>query len=292
MSLKVDRKKAVELASKLHNAYYSEEGLLGWKGFKEIVIPEGIEKGSGEHIFFITLTLIVMDCQQEKKRHWLACKEACENRETSYLFIPEKIRWSSIKRVMRDFDRYQLSRDSLQDARYWKRIASSMHLFFASNPFRLLEECQYDATKVLRLIRSYRYRRGFPFLKSRKLAPIWLYLLYEQGGIPIKGIETFPLGVDSHIIRSTLNSGAVSGSFHGSLEELKNIVDSIWQEACQEIDLFPLQIKEPLWYLGRYGCRSREEKTCLSSSDCPAHASCLAHSSLELKDIVHIQLHH
>lgn len=292
MSLKVDEKKASQIASTLYNTYYSQEGLFGWKGFKEIVIPEDIEKGSGEHIFFITLALIVMDCQKEKKRHWLACKEAFENRETKYLFIPEKIRWNSIKKIMRDFDSYSLSKNPLQDARYWKRIASSMHLFFASDPFRLLEECDYDAQNVLHLIRSYRYRRGFPFLKSRKLAPIWLQLLYEQGGIPIRGMETFPLEVDTHIIRASLNSGAVSGSFQGSLEELKSLVNTIWQEACQKIGCFPLQLKEPLWYLGRYGCRLREGEMCLLSLDCPVKTTCLSHSFLQLKNKVSVQLNH
>lgn len=288
MKLQMDVEKAPAVAQAIYGAYYSKEGILGWKGFKETVIPKGMKKGSGEHIFFITLALIVLDYNREKKKQWLACKAACEDKETRYLFIPEQIRWSSIKKVKRDLEKYQLSQNPMQDARYWKRIASSMHLYFQSDPYRFLEECEYEGEKVLNLIRSYRYRRGFPFLKSRRLAPVWLQLLYEQGGLPIKGMETFPLGVDSHIIRSTLKSGAVKGSYQGSMDELKKIIDGIWQEVCREVGLFPLQLKEPLWYLGRYGCRSQDQRSC---GCCPVGETCLSSTPLQIKEQLHIQLH-
>lgn len=288
MSLQVDFEKASIIAQTIYGAYYSEEGLMGWKGFKETVIPTGIKKGSGEHVFFITLALIVMDSYQEKKKQWMACKEACEDPSTAYLFVPGQIRYTSIKKVKQDLERCNLSQNPEQDARYWKHIASSMHQYFQPDFYHFLEECQYEGEKILTFIRSYRYRRGFPFLKSRKMAPIWLQLLYEQGGLPIKGMASFPLGVDSHIIRSTLKSGAVNGSYRGSMDELKRFVDDIWQEVSQKVGLFPLQLKEPLWYLGRYGCRSKEEFSC---DDCPVKETCLSNTSLQLSEWVHIQLH-
>lgn len=290
--LTYERKKAAMIAETIYHSYYSEEGIFGWKGFKETVIPSGMEKGSREHVFFITLALIVIDYHQNKKEQWLACKKAYENEKTRYLFIPEIIRATSTKRITEDLELSNLSQSPLQDARYIKRIASSMHLFFHSDPFCFLEDCNYEGEKVLNLIRSYRYRRGFPFLKSRKLAPVWLQFLYEQGGLPLKGIETFPLEVDSHIIRSTINCGAVLGSFKGSMSDLKNIIDGIWKEACQELHIYPLQLKEPLWYLGRFGCRSREGSSCHSSLVCPLQLTCLSHSQFELKDRVEILLNH
>ncbi len=282
MDLEIDYNRAVEIGETVYSSYHSQEGLVGWKGLQGEVLPAGLEKGTDVHLLFLTMTLLTLDCRRDSWEQWMASKKTFEDPETNYIFNPRQLMDKNIKVVSKHLEKHDFSRRSLRDAKYLKQIAISCHRFFDSCLHSLLDECDYHGQKILNLLRSNRYRRGFPSLKSRKLAPLWLLTLYQQGGVPIEGLEEFPLGVDINIVRATLNSGAVSGSFEGKLHELKELVGELWSNVCNNSDYILLQLNEPLWHLGRYGCRCRDSNCCTKEEECPLEESCVSQVDISL----------
>jgi len=60
------------------------------------------------------------------------------------------------------------------------------------------------------------------------------------------------------------------GKFNGSFYEMVDEIKKAWFEACDKTDSYPLLLDEPLWNLGRYGCRKY-----VDGQPCPVRKDCL-----------------
>ena len=90
----------------------------------EDILPEGIRKGSLEHLIFITLTVSI-DYQRGVMEVWENSIKTFEDIETRYLFDPKVVSESSFDKIVEGMQKYKLSKKPKNDAVIWSRNAIS-----------------------------------------------------------------------------------------------------------------------------------------------------------------------
>lgn len=89
----------------------------------------------------------------------------------------------------------------------------------------LLDRAERDALKLLALIRSPRYRSGFPNLKGEKIGPLWIRMLHATCQVDLAHLGEVLLSVDIHTAQATLQTGCIRpGQLEGSMGQLRKAV--------------------------------------------------------------------
>ena len=285
-TLSLDVEKGKKLAKALHDGF-STIGILGHTEMPEDILPEGVKRGSLEHIFFITLTVSI-DYQRDANLLWDVSRRSFEDTETRYLFDPEALHKTAPSKIAQDMKKHRLSKKAQKDPHIWKTVGVSFYKKWEGDPRHFLQNCQWDSLEVLaRLKKETHLHNGrtvpdYPFLRGNKIGPLWLRMLRDNVGISeLKNLERVPIPVDIHIARSSLATGVVRGQFRGRLSDLFDHVRQAWFQSVEglsvhERPMISLDVDEPLWHLSKYGCSSRKENgSCLVKDRCEAADFCV-----------------
>jgi hypothetical protein len=270
-----DTTRAREVAAMLLGAYRAG-GIFGNSAMPEDLLPDGMTVGSEEHLRFITLTVAV-DYQRDADQLWAAGRQTLADAITRYLYDPVVVATADRARVVADMKRHGLSRKHENDARTWQTICRTITRRFSGSVGKLIQHANTDAPALLELIRSPSYSSSFPFLKGQKIGPLWIRMLHDNCGVPLKRISDVPLPVDVHTAQATIQLGCVTPlSTSGGMDEIRVAVQKLWQEALAGSEDYPLRLDEPLWLLSRQGCRVTTSWPCQFLSRCPVAQWCMA----------------
>jgi hypothetical protein len=247
----------------------------------EDFIPDGLKRGSLEHILFLTLTVSI-DYQRDAPSLWESARKTYEDNETRYLFSPKEIHLATPTKIIQDMQRYGLSKKHTQDARIWRTNALTFYKKWLGDPSRFLADCNFDAQIIINRLKSdshfdgYHMSHDYLFLKGNKIAPLWLRMLRDNAGIDyILNMDKIPIPVDVHVARATLALGIVKGQYQGSPETIFAEIRKAWSQCTEKLvvnnrTLIPLDIDEPLWHLSKYGCTDRDPQ----NGNCPNKTTC------------------
>lgn len=287
MALFRDQKRGGELAGILQQAFLVN-GILGKKEMPEDVVPVGIERGSLEHLLFITLT-VTIDYQRDAVSLWESSRKTYEDPETRYLFWPKSLHETPFQKIIEDMQKYKLSKKPFKDPKYWHTVGVTFYKKWGGNPSNFLENCDWDALKILKRLREDTHSFGgkiiadYPFLRGNKIGPLWIRILRDNVKISnLKNLDKVPIPVDIHVAKATLSTGVVRGQFLGELDEIFEYVRMAWFESVKGLYLkdrpmIALDVDEPLWNLSKYGCRGRDKYTgkCSNYNRCEAKDFCV-----------------
>lgn len=249
-------------------------GIFGQAGMPEDSLPEGITAGDEAHLRFITLT-VAIDYQRDADQLWDAARQTYASPQTRYLFDPAAVDAAPRSRLIRDMQLYRLSRKEENDPGTWQTICTTLLTRFGGQVSTLLEAADYDALRLLELIRSPRYRSGFPFLKGPKIASLWVRMLHDNCHVQLRRLADVPLPIDVHTAQASLQVGAVQAEeWSGPMEGPRTAAQAAWREALQGSADYPLRLDEPLWLLSRNGCRKTETWPCQFRDRCPVAGLC------------------
>ena len=81
----------------------------------EDIVPDSMEMGSLDHIFFITLT-VAIDYQRNANKIWEAARLSFIDPETRYLFKPTELLGRPVHQIQADMQKYSLSKKQKKDA--------------------------------------------------------------------------------------------------------------------------------------------------------------------------------
>ena len=288
--LSADLTRARTLATKLSSSFsVTGEGILGNTQMPEDLLPAGVSQGSLEHLLFVTLT-VTIDYMRDADELWRMARETYADPDTRYLFDPAAIHEAGLSQVTRDMEVAGLSRKPKRDPHYWHTVAVTFLKKWDGDPRNFLADCEHDAPTVLRRLCSDRHlMRGrdvpdYPYLRGPKISSLWIRMLRDNIGITLAKLEEVPIPVDVHVLRATLCTGVLRGTYTGSVNAVFEEVRKIWQEAAKGIELLDgsremiaLDVDEPLWHLSRSGCTTRGSGglgPC--PSDCPARPGCVS----------------
>src|SRR5512135_1406774 len=109
-----DTKKGRTIAGLLYSLF-SSTGIFGRMDMPEDEPPAGVERGSLEHILFLTFTVSI-DYQKDAAALWRDSRGAFETSETRYLFNPRSLHETRPAEIIRDMKRTRLSKKQQKDA--------------------------------------------------------------------------------------------------------------------------------------------------------------------------------
>jgi hypothetical protein len=282
MCITIDTVRGRKVAEHLYNSF-STIGIHGRTEMPEDITPKRVMKGSLEHIFFITLTASI-DYQRDALSLWASSRKTFEDPETRYLFDPKGLFETPFPKIVRDMQKYKLSKKLQKDAYILRTVGVTFYKKWNSNPLNFLRDCNWDAPTILKRLRNdthlYNGRlvSDYPYLRGPKIGPLWLRMLRDNVGITqLKNLEKVPIPVDRHIARATLTTGVIKGKFSGRLDEIFEYVRKAWFESVKGLsiknrEMIALDLDEPLWHLSKYGCTNRDKIT----GDCPLFHKCEA----------------
>lgn len=282
MDLRIDANRGRKVADSLYRAF-STTGIHGRSVMPEDITPKGVERGSLEHLLFITLSVSI-DYQRDADQLWRSARKTFEDPETAYLFDPESLHKTPRKKQVKDLQKHSLSKKQNQDQWIWSTVGVTFYKKWADDPRNFLEDCGWDATKVLERLKRDTHRSGnkprtdYPFLRGPKIAPLWLRMLRDNVGLEkLKNLDEVPIPVDRHVARATLATGVVRGTFKGGLEDLFQYIRRAWFQSVEGLEvsdrpMIALDVDEPLWHLSKYGCTKRDKMT----GECPVSETCEA----------------
>ncbi len=285
----IDR--ARELATRLYGAFSaSGEGIFGKTDMPEDDPPDGAERGSLEHILFVTFTMSI-DYSRKSDLLWAASRRAFADPCTRYLFDPKLVREAGRAKVGRDMQQVGISQRITNDPKAWYTIAETLVDKWEGDPRNFLKDCDWHAPTVLRRLVKDEHPIGtdwepdFPYLRGPKVGRVWIRMLRDNLAIELRGLEDVHIPVDVHILRATLCTGALTGSFSGPRTSLFPKVQELWHEATAPLKrphdqkpLIALDVDAALWTLSKKGCskriKDRDGNLGPCHKNCPASPSC------------------
>ena len=287
MSIVIDNERGKKVAELLYNSF-STVGIHGRIDMPEDITPNGVVKGSLDHIFFIALTVSI-DYQRDAPSLWESSRKTFDDPETRYLFDPKLLYETPFRKIVEDMQKYKLSKKPQKDANIWRTVGVTFYKKWEGDPRNFLKNCNWDSSLILKRLRddthlyNGRLVSDYPYLRGPKIGPLWLRMLRDNVGIAqLRNLEKVPIPVDIHVARATLTTGVVRGSIKVRLDELFEYIRKAWFESVKGLSIknrpmIALDVDEPLWHLSKYGCSNRDKTTgyCPVFNRCEAREFCI-----------------
>jgi len=264
--------KGVKIAKILFEEYKNRKGIFKNLLPPEYSLPKNVKIGSKEHLLFITLH-VAIDYRKDAEKLWKSAKDLFENQNTRWIYNPEKVN-SNYNKLIDCFEaNFKIA--NFVDIAIWYRICRTIAEEFESDPTNILKINNYDAIKIIQFLQNRKNKKKFPFLSGPKISSLWIRMLNEVAKIKMKNLKEVSIPVDVHIARATYRLGLINGKFIKLNNETRRKVISLWRNICSNIDIYPLQLDEPLWLLSRNGCsNAKTNKKCPLFKECPVKEFC------------------
>lgn len=275
--------KKLDKASKISDILleaYKEKGIFGHVlgEIPELLCPKEIEKGSNEHLIYITL-LVSLDYIRDANTLWNSGLKAFNNTNLRWIFNINEIKNSSFEKLAKILISCKIALRPKKDVKIWKSISDSLvELFEGRLDNFIANECQNDAVLLFYSVK-YRYKKFFPNLSGDKILPLWIRCLNDFCGINLKNLDKIMIPIDIHVARTTIFLGCIENSSNGlyNIDDLKYYIDKVWEEAVSsKSGIIKLNMDEPLWILGKYGCENLSNNYCSKFNECIVNSYCLA----------------
>lgn len=263
-----------EIASILIKSYTEGDIFGHTPQMPEDELPEGVVRGSREHLLFLTLTVSI-DYMRDADQLWDAARATFNDPETRFLFFPEEVVQKDFQLIINAGQNYNLFKRPSKDAERWIKICKTLHDYYQNSPLNFIEDCDFDALCIQNRLRN--YAALFPGLSGDKISPLWLRVVWKIGGIRLTNLKKISIPVDAHIRRATIKTQVITNHEDipkNKLDLLDYYVRLAWDLSLQNTEIMPLEIDEPLWHLSKYGC-SKAQKSCPNFDKCPVNHYCI-----------------
>ena len=209
-------------------------------------LPDGVERGSDDHLAFLTLVYTISG-GRDPVQLWEAARETfVEDRE---LFAPQFLAFAKPKTLVDRLKRYGLTKKPTSEATVWQRIGQALVMRAGGSVQKLLADHDYDGQQLMAMLAQ--SKTTFSVLSGPQTAPRWLYGLTAVGKQPLKNVNSLPVSLSPDATRA--------------LASLNIQASKLSALAFESVDA-----------LGRYGCRQRKpaQTRCPAASDCPVASYC------------------
>ncbi|MCK4667929.1 hypothetical protein KAU33_14330 [Candidatus Dependentiae bacterium] len=291
-----DIHRGILLIQKLSNVFQTED-FFGVTQMPEDILPYGVERGSSEHLLYITLVSSIAYLRWEESL-WSAARETFEDDEKKYLFDPKKVLEEPFSKIEFDLKEYSLisnltkgkplgigkvKSDDLKalrqnDPNAWVNMSRALKQFDFSIE-KLFEEHNYDAVDVVKFFTETDFSNSFPEYQRKDKVLVWLSRIERNLKFPIKNLDKLPMATGNHILRATFMMGVIWGKFNSTEVDLDDMIIDFWNkvaiEGKEKLRVFPVQFQTYLWILSKFGCKpGRKESICSMKSHCPIGDFC------------------
>ena len=249
----IDLVKSRKIAKILFDAYSQKEGVFKqYQWPPEYNLPSGMRQGSEEQLLFSTLT-VSLDYMRDANKLWKQSHDAWINQQNRWIFNPKIVVEKQQNSLIELFKNINDQRPT-KDAGIWFTICKEL-LKSDGSIYNLLKSLDFDAVKVSDYLDS--NKKHFPYLGGYKIKPLWLRIINDTVGIQLKRIKEIPIPVDVHTARVTLKL-IFNETLDGEItKEIRERTQRVWESILEGTGIYPLQLDEPLWLLGKYELLNR-----------------------------------
>ena len=240
--------KIKETALAIFKDYSEKRGVFKEFQFpSEYTLPPGMKQSSEEQLLFLTLT-VSLDYMRDATKLWKQSHDAWLDEEKNWIFNPKLVVQDGLEKLTTLFKEINDQRPT-KDAKIWFTICKKL-LEFDGSVHSLLKSFNFKALEISNYLEL--HKKDFPYLSGYKIKPLWLRMINDNGGIKLNNIEDIPLPIDVHTARMTLKI-IFNEDFDGNItEDLREKMQKAWKIILSGTPIYPLQIDEPLWLMGKH----------------------------------------
>jgi hypothetical protein len=232
---------------------------------------EGLIKDERDRALFITLrTALNYLKPSERLTYRVQGLWRSESNPKPWLFYPEILvgddRYEDLFDLFKGkgeyenhpvIEEYGRMENGKTDIGIWYTIAASLYEDYNSNPMKLFESLDNDATVIFDHMKDARREapahpninttKAFPSLGGMKVGPLWLRII-DDLVVDLDNIALIPIPVDVQIARVT--NRLFGTDFDADEADDREEIREIYREFCREHGYTDTKIDEPLWLIG------------------------------------------
>lgn len=235
-----------ELATQVYEDYWSATDPFTNEMMPEHLVSSGFDTDR-EYSLFLTLVVSIDKRKETMGEHglWKEAKRLWNEEETHWIYEPRQVveehDYEDLIDLFTSPDLKQFN--YYEDPHVWYLNSLSLYRYFDSNPIEMLKAVDYSAPELLELVNNEQYKSRFHSIGGKKVGPLWVRLLDEEIH-ELNQIHDIEIPVDSRIQNLT-------NTFLGT-DKTKAQVRNFWREVCNEADLVPVRLDQPLWLIDKF----------------------------------------
>lgn len=212
----------------------------------QFLLPKGVQRGSEEHLVFLTLVYAISG-GRDAEALWSAARAAYDTDPT--LFEPKTLAYAQPQAFVKTLKKHSLSQKGKVDGVTWHKIGKAIVMRGQGSVKKILEKYDYDAQALLEMLGE--NKTTFPLLSGPQTGPRWLWGLATAGEQPLTGAARLPVPVSS-VAERALDSLQL---------QFEVISAEVWEAAAA---------------LSQRGCKQRPvtESVCPVAMACPLTPFC------------------
>lgn len=235
-----NKKELLEKLLKLRKLY--EAGQLG--GTTHEVYPE-LDRGSKDNYLYFTLAPSI-NFQRKSETLWQSALKTYNDPGTRFVFDPSTVLLGEDK-FREALTKYGLAILTNKHTTIWFTLSKTFHEYYQDNPKNLLEECNFDVTRILNFLVG--NKKKFPYLSGPKMSNYWLFILSNFTDVKFVNRHEISIIPDIHITRATKHLGLIPSDEQTN----PNKVAKIWRDLLAGTEIAPSDLHAPLWRWSRRG---------------------------------------
>ncbi len=205
-------------------------------------VNPGLEKWSRENYLYFTLPVSI-NFQRNSPAMWQSALKTREDKETNYLFFPEKVVETPIEKVRADLKRHKLWLQENKHTQIRSTLCQSLHMSFDNDPRKLLEQNEWSVSQITNFLID--NKKSYPYLNGPKMSHYWLFIMHHNTNIQLANREKLSIIPDTHIQQSSIKLWVTKEGDSPELVAQKRF------ELLEGTDIYPSDLHSMFWNRSR-----------------------------------------
>ncbi|NTV31369.1 hypothetical protein HGA91_05345 [candidate division WWE3 bacterium] len=206
-------------------------------------VNPGLNKSDRLNYLFFTLP-VAINYQRSSPALWKAALDTYEDKQTTYLFYPEKVVQVTDDQLRKDLCKNKLALQPNRHTLIWRKLTNSFNKNYHNDPRFILQLNTFNISQILNYI-TIEQKNQFPYLCGAKMSNYWLYILHQFTDAPFTGLEHISIIPDTHVMQSSVRLGLVP--LNSSPEQTAQA----WFFILKNSEIRPIDMHPILWNWSR-----------------------------------------
>ena len=243
----MEKRQILEKIDKLIEMY--QKGELGGEVMPEDSNPD-LPKSSLQNYIYFTLPM-ALNYQRNSYKLWESALKTYKDKETEFVFYPEKVLKADFKEVQEALTKYKVALQKQKQTEIWITLCNTFVELFQGDIRRLFDEMHNDVDEVRNFIQI-QNKKKFPYLSGNKICNYWLYVIYQYTDRRYTNLGHLTVAPDTHVCQATYRLGLITDEEMQS-SKIQMIVIDKWKDLLENTKYNPIDMHTPLWLWSRNG---------------------------------------
>jgi hypothetical protein len=191
--------------------------------------------------FFLSCSL---NFQRNSVALWQSAFDTWNDKETNYVFFPEKVVTIPYKKFQKDMIKHKLALQKNKHPLIWFTLSKTLFDYYKSDPRELMKENNYSVENIVHVLQV-KKKKLFPYMGGLKLSNYVLAILSWFTDLKLEDMHNLSIIPDTRVAQATVKLGILEGN-----PKPQQIVDA-WRPLLKEMDIPPHEMHSILWHWSR-----------------------------------------